>query len=164
MTFSFIYNRIATLINIWFHSTQHKIKMIYFFLEDILILIDLGISLYIESYIMNGWLFEFPNIIKIFKSSEVKTQALKWTLISEWMGEWVFRLKTNDKIFSYYTWLEQVAFNAMMSAVCYTKTLIWIFIMLVHCDNSQQVERPIRTQCLDFDPTNIHSFCLLICA
>ena len=101
MTFSFLYNRIATLINIWFHSTQHKIKMIHFFLEDIFIY-DLGLSVYIESSIMNSWLFEFTNIIKIFNSSEVKTQALKRTLISEWMSKWVFHLTTNDQIFSYF--------------------------------------------------------------
>ena len=64
-----------------------------------------------------------------------------WYRAYEWVSEW-WLFNANSAIFQLYHGKSKLIFNEMMmrSAMCYTNTLSWIFIVLTHGNNSPRID------------------------
>jgi len=67
-----------------------------------------------------------------------------------WVSEWVIIVERQLSNLSTISWWEQVIFNEMimMSALFWTSTLSWIFIVLAHWDNSPRVDMSLHSDTL----------------
>jgi hypothetical protein len=73
-----------------------------------------------------------------------------YPLFIDWVNEWLF-FNTNSAIFQLYYGENKLIINEMMmrSALFYTNTLSWIFIVLAHWNNSPRVEMSLHSDILN---------------